>query len=145
MQVKFITDKGPVDAAHQGRRGENATADLLLTVDAGNLWQAEQMGILQPFASPVIDKNIPLQYRSSAHAWTGLSCRARTIAYSTDQVKPGDLTTTKPWPTNNGKAACACARRRSLQPVADRHLIETWRGQDRRNRQGLGPTTCPPT
>jgi iron(III) transport system substrate-binding protein len=64
VQVKFITDK-----------------------------EAEQMGILQPFTSPVIDKNIPLQYRSSAHAWTGLSLRARTIAYSTDRVKPGDLTT----------------------------------------------------
>mgnify|MGYP006146478145 CR=1 FL=1 len=38
--------------------GANATADLLLTVDAGNLWQAEQMGILQPFTSPVIDANI---------------------------------------------------------------------------------------
>ena len=73
--------------------GENATADLLLTVDAGNLWQAEQMGILQPFTSKVIDANIPLQYRSSAHAWTGLSLRARTIAYSTTRVKPGELTT----------------------------------------------------
>jgi ABC-type Fe3+ transport system substrate-binding protein len=44
--------------------GENATADLLLTVDAGNLWQAEQMGILQPFTSKIIDANIPAQYRA---------------------------------------------------------------------------------
>jgi iron(III) transport system substrate-binding protein len=73
--------------------GENATADLLLTVDAGNLWQAEQMGILQPFTSKVIDANIPLQYRASSHAWTGLSLRARTIAYSTSRVKPAELTT----------------------------------------------------
>ena len=68
-------------------------ADLLLTVDAGNLWQAEQMGILQPFTSKTIDANIPAQYRSSTHAWTGLSLRARTIAYSTERVKPGELTT----------------------------------------------------
>ena len=51
------------------------------------------MGILQPFTSKVIDANIPSQYRASSHAWTGLSLRARTIAYSTDRVKPGELTT----------------------------------------------------
>ena len=93
VQVKFITDKEAPLMQRIKAEGENATADLLLTVDAGNLWQAEQMGILQPFTSPVIDKNIPLQYRSSKHTWTGLSLRARTIAYSTDRVKPGDLTT----------------------------------------------------
>lgn len=93
VQVKFITDKEAPLMQRIKAEGENATADLLLTVDAGNLWQAEQMGILQPFTSEVINKNIPLQYRSSAHGWTGLSLRARTIAYSTDRVKPGALTT----------------------------------------------------
>jgi iron(III) transport system substrate-binding protein len=93
VQVKFITDKEAPLMQRIKAEGENATADLLLTVDAGNLWQAEQMGILQPFTSKVIDANIPLQYRASSHAWTGLSLRARTIAYSTDRVKPGELTT----------------------------------------------------
>ncbi|CRL49936.1 MULTISPECIES: extracellular solute-binding protein [Pseudomonas] len=93
VKVKFITDKEAPLMQRIKAEGENATADLLLTVDAGNLWQAEQMGILQPFTSQVIDTNIPLQYRAASHAWTGLSLRARTIAYSTDRVKPGELTT----------------------------------------------------
>jgi iron(III) transport system substrate-binding protein len=93
VQVKFITDKEAPLMQRIKAEGENATADLLLTVDAGNLWQAEQMGILQPFTSKVIDANIPLQYRASSHAWTGLSLRARTIAYSTSRVKPAELTT----------------------------------------------------
>jgi len=93
VQVKFITDKEAPLMQRIKAEGENATADLLLTVDAGNLWQAEQMGILQPFTSKTIDANIPLQYRASSHAWTGLSLRARTIAYSTARVKPGELTT----------------------------------------------------
>ena len=93
VKVKFITDKEAPLMQRIKAEGENATADLLLTVDAGNLWQAEQMGILQPFKSDVIDKNIPPQYRSSAHEWTGLSLRARTIAYSTDRVKPEELST----------------------------------------------------
>ncbi len=93
VQVKFITDKEAPLMQRIKAEGENATADLLLTVDAGNLWQAEQMGILQPFKSPVIDANIPRQYRSSTDSWTGLSLRARTIAYSTERVQPQELST----------------------------------------------------
>ena len=73
VKVKFITDKEAPLMQRIKAEGENATADLLLTVDAGNLWQAEQMGILQPLKSDVIDQNIPPQYRSSTHQWTGLS------------------------------------------------------------------------
>ena len=93
VKIKFITDKEAPLMQRIKAEGQNATADLLLTVDAGNLWQAEQMGILQPIKSEVIDKNIPAQYRASSHDWTGLSLRARTIAYSTDRVKPEELST----------------------------------------------------
>jgi iron(III) transport system substrate-binding protein len=93
VKVKFITDKEAPLMQRIKAEGENATADLLLTVDAGNLWQAEQMGILQPFTSKTIDANIPQQYRAKSHAWTGLSLRARTLVYSTDRVKPSELTT----------------------------------------------------
>src|SRR5690606_2862510 len=73
--------------------GANTPADMLITVDAGNLWQAEQEGVLQPTKSDVIDANIPPQYRSSTDSWTGLSLRARTIFYSTERVKPEELST----------------------------------------------------
>ena len=73
--------------------GANTPADILITVDAGNLWQAEQMGILQPLNSEKIKANIPAQYRSSTDGWTGLSLRARTIVYSTDRVDPKELST----------------------------------------------------
>ncbi|MEK1905401.1 MAG: extracellular solute-binding protein [Pseudomonas sp.] len=93
VPIKFITDKEAPLMQRIKAEGDNGVADLLITVDAGNLWQAEQMGILQPFTSPVIDANIPPQYRSSSHAWTGLSLRARTIVYSTDRVQPSELST----------------------------------------------------
>ncbi|MBM7063222.1 extracellular solute-binding protein [Pseudomonas sp. UL073] len=91
VTIKFITDKEAPLMQRIKAEGDNGVADLLLTVDAGNLWQAEQMGILQPFASPVIEANIPPQYRSSSAAWTGLSLRARTIVYSTERVQPDEL------------------------------------------------------
>jgi len=93
VAVKFITDKEAPLMERIKAEGENTPADLLITVDAGNLWQAEQMGILQPMKSSVVDANIPAQYRAASGAWTGLSLRARTIVYSPERVKDGELTT----------------------------------------------------
>ena len=93
VKVKFITDKEAPLLARLKAEGANTPADLLITVDAGNLWQAEQQGVLQPFRSPLIEANIPSQYRSSSGAWTGLTLRARTIAYSTARVAPAELST----------------------------------------------------
>ncbi|MFP6848469.1 MAG: extracellular solute-binding protein [Pseudomonas sp.] len=93
VKVRFITDKEAPLMQRIKAEGENAVADMLITVDAGNLWQAEQMGILQPFTSPTIEANIPAQYRSSSNSWTGLSLRARTIFYSTERVNPSELST----------------------------------------------------
>ncbi len=93
VKIKFITDKEAPLMARLKAEGGNTPADILITVDAGNLWQAEQMDILQPLNSDAIKANIPAQYRSSNDKWTGLSLRARTIAYSTDRVTPAELST----------------------------------------------------
>ena len=93
VPVKFITDKEAPLLARLKAEGANTPADMLITVDAGNLWQAEQEGVLKALKSDVIAKNIPAQYRSSTGSWTGLSLRARTIVYSPERVKAGELTT----------------------------------------------------
>ncbi|WP_439886686.1 extracellular solute-binding protein [Pseudomonas sp. MBLB4123] len=92
VPVKFITDKEAPLLARLKAEGENTPADMLITVDAGNLWQAEQEGVLKPLQSAVIAQNIPAQYRSSTGSWTGLSLRARTVVYSTERVQPNELT-----------------------------------------------------
>ncbi|MFC0709471.1 extracellular solute-binding protein [Azorhizophilus paspali] len=92
-KVKFITDKEAPLIARLKAEGKNTPADLLITVDAGNLWQAEQEGVLRPIDSPIVKANIPPQYRSATGAWSGLSLRARTIFYSTERVKPEELST----------------------------------------------------
>lgn len=93
VPIKFITDKEAPLLARLKAEGKNTPADLLITVDAGNLWQAEQEGVLLPLESATIEANIPAQYRSASGAWTGLSLRARTIAYSTERVTPEELST----------------------------------------------------
>ncbi|MEO9383620.1 extracellular solute-binding protein [Chromobacterium phragmitis] len=91
VNVKLVSDKeGPLMERLRAE-GRNSPADLLLTVDAGNLWQAERMGLLKAVKSQVLDANIPAHLRDPANQWYGLSIRARTIFYNTQRVKPAQL------------------------------------------------------
>jgi iron(III) transport system substrate-binding protein len=62
-----------------------------MTVDAGNLWNAAQQGVLQTLDSPTLDNAVPQQYRDSQDRWFGLVLRARTVLYNPDKVKESDL------------------------------------------------------
>jgi iron(III) transport system substrate-binding protein len=73
--------------------GRHTPADLLITVDAGNLWHAATEGVLQPIDSSVLASNIPPHLKDPANRWFGLSVRARTMVYSTARVKPAELST----------------------------------------------------
>ncbi|HEX6585065.1 MAG TPA: extracellular solute-binding protein [Thermoleophilaceae bacterium] len=53
--------------------GDDTPADILITVDAANLWRAKEAGLID--------------------SWKPLTLRARTIMRSTERVKPGELTT----------------------------------------------------
>ena len=93
VPVKFITDKeGPLMERLKAE-GANTQADLLLTVDAGNLWQAANMGLLKPARSAVLDAKIPAHLKDPDNPWFGLSIRARTIVYNTEKLKPAALST----------------------------------------------------
>lgn len=73
--------------------GKLSPADVLLTVDGGNLWNAANKGLFQPIASDVLTKNVPENLKDPKNLWFGLSKRARTIVYSTERVKPADIKT----------------------------------------------------
>lgn len=93
IPVRYIIDKeGPLMARLKAE-GRNTRADMLMTVDAGNLWQAAEQGLLAEIQSPTLDKNIPEHLRDPEGRWYGLSVRARTIVYSVERVKPEQLST----------------------------------------------------
>lgn len=93
VKVRFVTDKeGPLMERLKAE-GANTPADVLMTVDAGNLWQATQMGLLQPLRSATLERNVPAHLRDPEGNWYGLSVRARTVVYNTARVKPAELST----------------------------------------------------
>ena len=72
--------------------GERSPADVLVTVDAGRLWRAEQLGLFRPVKSAVLEARIPQSFREPGGLWFGFSLRARLIAYNKAKVKAGELT-----------------------------------------------------
>ncbi len=91
--IRYVTDKAGPLLARLKAEGTNTPADMLITVDAGNLWQAAKQGVLARIDSPVLEDNVPAHLRAPDNRWFGLSVRARTIVYNPERVKPGELDT----------------------------------------------------
>ncbi|HEY9878981.1 MAG TPA: Fe(3+) ABC transporter substrate-binding protein [Leptolyngbyaceae cyanobacterium] len=73
--------------------GANSPADVLVTVDAGRLWRAEEQGLFQPVDSEALTKAIPANLRHPEGLWFGMTQRARVVVYNKAAVQPSELTT----------------------------------------------------
>lgn len=93
VKVTFTTDKAGALFTRLQAEGDRTPADILLTVDAGNLWQAAEAGLLKSIDSQVLNNNVPEYLRDPQGRWFGLSKRARTIVYKKGAVDPAELST----------------------------------------------------
>jgi iron(III) transport system substrate-binding protein len=73
--------------------GANSPADVFITVDAGRLAQAMQLGLLQPIESDLLDSRIPENLRDPDGLWYGLAVRARVLVYAKDRLEPSQIPT----------------------------------------------------
>ncbi len=81
----IFAEKGLIERIQA--EGRNSPADVLLTVDIGNLTQATAAGIAQPISSATLDAEIPQAYRAADNEWFGLTRRARVVYASKERVK----------------------------------------------------------
>lgn len=86
----IFADKGLIE--RMAAEGRNSPADVLLTADIGFLTSAVDQGVTQAVDSPVINANIPAQYRDPAGHWFGLTARARVVYASKERVKEDKVT-----------------------------------------------------
>lgn len=73
------------------REGIASPADVMLTVDAGRLWRAEQDGLFQSVDSEVLSERLPESMRQPDNLWFGFSQRARVIFYNRDNFDPSQI------------------------------------------------------
>ncbi len=89
--INRIEGKGDALIERIKSEGANSPADVLLTVDAGRLWRAEQAGLFQPVNSKRLDEVVPSNLRHPEGLWYGFSTRARLIFYARDRVEAGAI------------------------------------------------------
>ena len=93
IKVNLIEGKDDELIERIKSEGKNSPADILITVDAGRLWRADQAGIFAPVDSAILTEKIPAYLRHPENLWFGYSKRARVIMYNKDKVNPGDIAT----------------------------------------------------
>lgn len=93
IQVNVIEGKDAELIERIQSEGANSPADVLITVDAGRLWQAESKGLFQPVQSAVLTADLPADLRDPDGRWFGFARRARVIVYNKAKVQPSQLST----------------------------------------------------
>ena len=101
VSIKFVTDKEGALLQKIKAEGVNTLADVLITSDAGNLWQASNLGLLQSVKSKTLLHNIPAN---------GLVCRYVLVLLFTTGIRSSDpiYQPMLIWVNQNGGRACVC-------------------------------------
>jgi iron(III) transport system substrate-binding protein len=86
----IFAEKGLIE--RMAVEGRNSPADIMLTVDVGNLMQAKEAGVGQIIADAPLEAAIPASYRDSDGIWWGLTRRARVVYASKERVKLDHIT-----------------------------------------------------
>ena len=110
--IKINRIEGGEDALIERIRneGERSPADVLITVDAGRLWRAEQLGLFQPVKSATARRAHPGQpARARRPLVRLLDARARHRLQQGQGEAGRDRRPTRTWPIRSGRAASACA------------------------------------
>lgn len=88
ITVKVISAGAEQLVERLKREGAQSPADVMITVDIGNLWRAQHEGLFQPIKSVELEKIIPAHLRDPDGNWFGLSMRARVFVYDKTKIDP---------------------------------------------------------
>jgi iron(III) transport system substrate-binding protein len=91
IRVNIVSAKTKVLIKKIIDEGETSPADLLITVDAGNLHKAKLKNISQKIESEKLNSLVPDYLRDNEGHWYGLSIRSRVIMYNPEKINPKDL------------------------------------------------------
>jgi iron(III) transport system substrate-binding protein len=93
ITVEFISGDDSELLERMKAEGDDTPADVFMTVDAGNLWNAARQGELAELDSPALEEAVPEDLRDPQGRWYGLAMRARTVTYNPQNVDPAEFDT----------------------------------------------------
>ena len=93
IEVNIISAKSTALIERIKSEGKNSPADIFITVDAGNLWKVQDLGLFTKIKSKKIDNIVPTRLRGANNEWVALAKRARVIFYNSEKFTSDDLST----------------------------------------------------
>lgn len=91
IKVNVITAKAEELVSKLKIEGANTPADMLITSDIGNLYEAKEEQLLQSIDSKMLLSNIPAHLRDAQNEWFGLTKRARIFVYNPQKLSAEQL------------------------------------------------------
>ena len=79
IKVRLLETEGLTLTERLKREGENASADLILLVDAARITNAAKLGLLQKIESPNLEKDVPVGLKDPNKEWYALTRRVRVM------------------------------------------------------------------
>jgi iron(III) transport system substrate-binding protein len=93
IAINRIEMKGDLLLERLKAEGDQSPADVVLLVDAGNFYRAQQAGLLQTINSEILNTTIPAALHGQDKMWFGVAKRARIIAYDKAKVTAAQVAT----------------------------------------------------
>lgn len=93
IKVNVVKAKASALIKRIESEGKKSPADVLITVDAGRLFQAKQKELLQSIDSEYLTKNIPANLRDIDNKWFALTKRSRVAVYKVGTGVEKELST----------------------------------------------------
>lgn len=93
IKVNVVKAKASALIKRMQSEGAKSPADVLITVDAGRLYQAKQKDLLQSIDSNYLTTNIPAKLRDKDNKWFALTKRARVAVYRIGSGMENELST----------------------------------------------------
>ena len=93
IKVNVVKAKGGALLKRLSVEGKKSPADVLITVDAANLFKAKTKGLLQAINSSYLEENIPENLRDKDNNWFALTKRARVAVVKIDSNSDKEITT----------------------------------------------------
>lgn len=90
IKVNVVFAKDGI-AERIAREGRLSPADVVLTSDFSRLMELVEKDLVSPVNSPVINDNIPAQYRSPKNDWVALTMRVRNVYSSKERTGKIDI------------------------------------------------------
>ena len=141
--VEYSTGKAGVLIEKLKEEGKHTKADILLTVDGGNLWYAAKEGLFSTIPEKIL-QGIPSHLKDPSNHWVGVSVRARTLVYNTNLLLESSLSTYEDLALPKWKGKLwSSHREKGLQSISRCHVDRTtWQAKGERDSGWLGSECC---